>query len=327
MTNRVKAEPLTSRPAGLEALVAAWPFKPFQWLEPRSSPGLAQLALERLWAALRQPAVRAWSVDCRGELQGIALLQPLEWDSNVLGISAARLEVITADVVEPPLVAAALIDAVIDEAKRLRIRHLSVRLDAGDDGALLAVEERGFLNVDALQTFGAPVEHLPASLPSGSVVLRPALPSDSIAVGEIAAASFRHGRFHADPAIAPEQAQAVYRTWARACCAGSAAYGTIIAAVEGETVGFVACRISPDTAVHLRRPVGTITLIATTAAMRGRGVGSALVAGAAAWFRTRQAAAVEVGTQLRNVAAARLYERCGLRPVSGSRSFRLMIER
>jgi ribosomal protein S18 acetylase RimI-like enzyme len=83
--------------------------------------------------------------------------------------------------------------------------------------------------------------------------------------------------------------------------------------------------MQPDTAVHLQRPAGTIVMIATAAAARGCGVGTELVTAASAWFLERKAVAVEVGTQLRNVAAARLYERCGFRVVGGALSFRAML--
>jgi GNAT superfamily N-acetyltransferase len=59
--------------------------------------------------------------------------------------------------------------------------------------------------------------------------------------------------------------------------------------------------------------------------MRSRGVGTTLVGAAANWFRNEGTAAIEVGTQLPNVAAARLYEACGFRLVSGAVSFRMMI--
>ena len=68
-------------------------------------------------------------------------------------------------------------------------------------------------------------------------------------------------------------------------------------------------------------------MIATAASARGRGLGTDLIAAAVAWFMERNAVAVEVGTQLRNVAAARLYERFGFRLVAGALSFRSMLDK
>ena len=100
-----------------------------------------------------------------------------------------------------------------------------------------------------------------------------------------------------------------------------------VAEEDGCILGFVACQIQTDTAVHLQRRAGTIVLIGTAAAARGRHVGSALLQTVLNRFAGRDAVAVEVGTQLRNVVAARLYERRGFRLVAGALSFRFMVER
>ena len=267
--------------------------------------------------------MKAWCAGDQDALRGLCVLEPLDWDSRVLGFSAARLDVVCAPASEATT--AAVIEPAIAAARHLGIRHLSARVDAADDAAIHALEAAGFLNVDALLTFAAgPTVLLDAAAHAG-IPMRIASPADASPVAAIAERAFRHGRFHSDPDITPERASGVYRTWATACCEGSAADAVIVAEPGGEIAGFVACRMLADTAAHLDRATGTIPLIATSERSQGQGIGAALVAAAAAWFRGRQAAAVEIGTQLRNVPAARLYERCGFRLVGGSLSFRLMI--
>ena len=54
-----------------------------------------------------------------------------------------------------------------------------------------------------------------------------------------------------------------------------------------------------------------LTLIAVDQAHRGGGVGRALVDSALAWAAARGLARIELVTHGRNVAAQRLYQRCG----------------
>ena len=252
------------------------------------------------------------------------MLQPLEWDSHVLGLSAARLELLgAAD--RPATAMAALVDAAVAGARHLGIDHLSARVDAADDAAIQTLEGQGFLNVDALLTFNASPADLVRGVTRSNVQVRAASADDATEVAAIAEAAFQHGRFHSDPMITSARAADVYRRWATACCEGSAADGVLVAEAGGAVAGFVACRMLPDTAVHLDRATGTIPLIATAQQSQGQGIGAALIGAAAAWFGSQQASAVEIGTQLRNVPAARLYERCGFRLVGGSLSFRLMV--
>ena len=275
---------------------------------------------------LTASTAKAWAVRDGQTLNGLAVLEPLDWDTRVLEMPAGRLELVTAAAASSATLIA-LIDAAVDAARAAGIRHLSARVDAADDAAIHALEACGFLNVDALLTFGARLADLAgAATPPGiRIRIRTASTTDSAAVSEIAETAFRHGRFHSDPSIAPTRAATVYRTWAAACCEGSAADVVLLAEADDQLAGFVACRMQDDTAVHLDRATGTIPLIATSDRFRGQGVGATLVVAAGAWFAGRNAGAVEIGTQLRNVPAARLYERCGFRLVGGSLSFRLMV--
>jgi ribosomal protein S18 acetylase RimI-like enzyme len=318
----VSVEPFTGPLRQLESLVAAWRFKPYRWIVDQTPEALRRLVLGRIEDNLRRDDVRAWVAFRDGELRGIAILEPLPWDSRVIDIPSAKCEFVC---VEDSAIVNALLDAALAEAARDRLRHISVRVDAGDDPAVHALERRGFLNVDALLTFEAAVADLPQRRSAATVSLRTGNAADAAAVGEIAAHAFVHGRFHSDPSLTRERAGSVYRTWAEECCRGTAADHVLVAAAGGDTVGFVACRMQRDTAVHLKRPTGTISLIASDESMRGAGIGTMLVSGAAEWFRNEGAVAVGIGTQLRNVVAARLYERCGFRLVSGAMSFRTMI--
>jgi GNAT superfamily N-acetyltransferase len=283
--------------------------------------------LGRIQAVLADGATLAWSATHADRLLGFATMQPLAWDSRILLMPAARLDLFAGGgYAESRPTADALLAVFARDVRQHGLRHVSIRVDAADDAAIHGLEAAGFLNVDALVTFAASVEQLPRVSAGDGISLRRATEADAGLVGAIAAAAFQHGRFHADPSLPRERACDVYRTWAAACCDGTAADTMIVAVDPSGPVGFVACRMLRDSTVHLQCATGTIPLIASSETVRGRGVGFALIAAAAQWFRAEQAVMVEVGTQLRNTAAARLYERCGFRVVAGSLSFRLVIE-
>lgn len=309
----------------IAALASRTPFKPHRWLRPDDPELLASLVRRRLERGMAGNGSQAWAAFVGPEVGAVAVLQPLPWDSEVLAMSAARIELVGAGgYAERCAALDAVLQSALSAAKILGIRHVSIRLDAGDDAGIQTLERRGFLNVDALATFGLELASAAPAAADGGV--RPATDADVQEIGDIAAESFRDGRFHADPDLGPEAGRRVYRAWAIACCEGAAADAVLVASGPRGPLGFVACRMQLDTAAHLERPAGTIVLIATAAPARGRGLGTDLVTAACAWFRQRHAVAVEVGTQLRNVAAARLYEGCGFRLVAGTLSFRAMID-
>jgi ribosomal protein S18 acetylase RimI-like enzyme len=311
----------------LSALASRTPFKPHRWLRHDSPEMLAALVRHRLEEGIGRAGSQAWSASVGSDMRAVAILHPLPWDSSVLGLSAARIDLVAAgDYADRRAALRAVLEPAIVAAKAAGIRHVSVRLDAADGAGIHELERQGFLNVDALVTFGLWLDDVKAKSAGSDIRVRPAVPADTKDVGEIAAEALCQGRFHTDPDISTEAGRRVYRSWATACCEGSAADAVLVATGSDGVRGFVACRMQRDTDVHLHRHAGTIVLIATTVAARGRGVGAALMGAAAAWFAEHNVVAVEVGTQLHNAAAARLYERAGFRLVAGALSFRAMID-
>jgi ribosomal protein S18 acetylase RimI-like enzyme len=328
MMSHARIERVTGMSDALSGLASRTPFKPHRWLRPDAPDMLAALVNQRLEQGIGGSGSQAWSASMGPDVTAVAVLHPLAWDTSVLGMSAARIELVAAgNYAERRTALDAVLQPALCAAKGARIRHVSVRIDAGDDAGIHELERHGFLNVDALATFGLRLDPAAAPAAEHGVRVRPVAAADVQAVGDIAAMAFRDGRFHADPDISAEAGRHVYRSWAIACCEGAAADTVLVATGPEGVRGFVACRMQPDTAVHLQRPAGTIIMIATAAPARGRGVGRDLIAAAVAWFIERNAVAVEVGTQLRNVAAARLYERFGFRLVDGALSFRAMLDK
>jgi ribosomal protein S18 acetylase RimI-like enzyme len=79
----------------------------------------------------------------------------------------------------------------------------------------------------------------------------------------------------------------------------------LVAEREGQIVGYVTFSYDPQ------QMVGSIGLTAVAASQRGVGIGRALMESAVRVLGDRGAARVTVVTQGRNIAAQRLYGRCG----------------
>ncbi len=210
----------------------------------------------------------------------------LAWDSSFFGFSIAR---VTSD----RLTAERMRE--IDSwcaANRVRCLYFLSRPD--DPLTTRLAEDHGFHLVDVRLT----LRRSGASSPAGTV--RPARPEDIPMLQSIAAESYQDSRFYYDPNFPRPLCASLYETWIRLSCEGFAD-AVLLAESEGAAAGYISC--------HLRE--AKIGLLGVGGRARGAGVGATLVEQAVAWFHARGVREVFVVTQGRNVAAQRLYQRCG----------------
>lgn len=312
--------------------------------------GAASIDLDRVlprWAAQRPSPIpgvdwrlRAWLV--RRELDAAAasgadvvlvgdedagalvVVAPSPWDSEILGVPTfwCRAPTVWGEGEGVDAVAAELAAQIIERV-RGRGELVMIRVDARDHVLARALEDAGFRLMDTTVTFLARFDEEPGrSLEGGGrVALEHARPDDLSALERIAR-SFRTGHFHADPRLAPV-ADELYVQWTRNSLATRADAVLVVRDVETSTpVGFITCVLDRRlAAADPPRRHGVIELVAVDASAQGAGVGRALVSGALAWFRGAGATSVEVGTQVDNVRAVRLYQRAGFRCVAFSHTF------
>jgi dTDP-4-amino-4,6-dideoxy-D-galactose acyltransferase len=147
---------------------------------------------------------------------------------------------------------------------------------------------------------------------------------DLPALREIACA-FRTGHFHADPRIGRARADALYVRWTENSLAGRADAFLVARGGDGRPLGFLTCRISA--AADGQPPHGVIELVAVDPRAQGQRVGRRLVDASLRWFARAGAGSVEVGTQVDNLAAVRLYQRAGFQCAAFSHTFHRWAER
>jgi dTDP-4-amino-4,6-dideoxy-D-galactose acyltransferase len=115
----------------------------------------------------------------------------------------------------------------------------------------------------------------------------------------------RHSRFRADPCIAEEKLLAMYKLWIRNSVNRQIADSVLVAHQSGRIVGMVT--------LGVKKGRGDIGLFAVDPTMRRKSLGVALVRAAQEWGHRKGLRFAQVVTQGNNVAACRLYEKCGYR--------------
>jgi GNAT superfamily N-acetyltransferase/N-acetylglutamate synthase-like GNAT family acetyltransferase len=264
-----------------------------------------------------------------GTPTGAAAWVALTWDSGHFGFGMARLELLVArgKYLESRRRQRQLLATVIEDCQSQNIKHLTARTDASDLVAMHTLEEFGFELIDGIQTFG--VRMTEANTLSGGR-------SPSIEVGlfetwqlegvlKIAGSSYRFDRFHSDPALDADVADRLHQEWVANACAGAAADAVFVASENGQVLGFVTVKLDPEIICVNGSRLATIVLVATGKESRGRGIAKLATLAAVNWLRNNNASAVQVGTQLRNIPAGRLYEQCGFRLIGASLTFRKVL--
>ena len=249
---------------------------------------------------------------------GTAAWSVLAWDGEQFGMAAARLDKLEANgsYREARACKAELLKSVVAECRAAGVRHLSSRVDTGDLSSIHALEEAGFELIDGLQTFSISLSGNLAAPPRDTRLFQP---RDLPEVSEIARTAFVFDRFHTDPALPAGVGDQSNENWTRNCCLGIAADAVVVAAVDGRVASYAACREDRDAGY------GMIVLVATAEWARRRGAGRSASSAALRWFAARGLRIVEVGTQLHNMPAARLYENLGFRLVRTNLTFRKLL--
>jgi len=244
-------------------------------------------------------------------LPGTSSLSRLEWECEHFGFSVAQ--VCGADLDD-----AALVD-ILRQARATGVclavwptaegRHVDARICAEFAGRL----------VDRKATFTRPLGGSPAAHSTDEVsgrqrptILRYTAATASSALTDLAIAAGQYSRFRVDPAFPQDKFQAMYRLWIERSVRGELADAVLVAATgRADHHGQAQCDPAGMITLAESDGVAQIGLIAVAGAMRGRGIGSALIDAAHCWMQSRAAVEARVVTQLANLPACHLYERAG----------------
>jgi GNAT superfamily N-acetyltransferase len=308
-------------------LLETWPFKPLARHDSWPKADLLNFTCERVRGALGNEDGATWVALQHGQARGFACLTMLPWDSDQLGMRAARVDYLIAEGAydEQLQVKELLIEQVLLEAQDRGVWHLSARVDASDLSALHVLEDAGFITVDGILTIARDLATHKSIEPPQDFQIRLATPDDTERVSDLARTAFIYDRFHADPFISTERANELHATWLRNSCTGKAADAVMLAEDRTGLLGFMTCALQRDTRKKLGRMVGTVVMAASAEGARGRGVGYATLMAAIDWFREQGCEIVDSGTQVRNIPCLGLFQKCGFRIVGSSISLRRLL--
>lgn len=222
----------------------------------------------------------------------------LPWDTEFWGFPVARLNGST--------LAAAAMPKVNEWCAAHGVRCLYFLAAGSCPRTLGLAHEHGFRFVDVRVelSLAAAAPRGSAATP-GSAVVRPAAAADLPELRELAALSHHDTRFFKDDRFDAGRAADLYRQWIERDFARHTVLVSEAASDPGRASGYISCE--RDEAVG----VGRIGLVAVAAEHHGCGHGTALLEAALQWFAAARLDTVRVVTQATNVAALRLYERCG----------------
>lgn len=225
------------------------------------------------------------------------LVRFLPWDTNHFGHRIGRAKIHCLDEESYQLLR--------DSCKKAEIDCLYFLADAGDQASILELQRQGFILVDIRSTLERKIPDAPMPQSNGKVIIRSSSVGDLEILTAIARDGFKSTRFFADPYLNNEKASTMYQIWLSKSVAADYADRVVVAEVNQNSVGFVTC--------HLDRvsSEGKIGLVALAASAQGKGISQIMIRHALEWFRDQEMKSASVVTQGRNIAAQRLYQRCG----------------
>ncbi|QKJ89164.1 dTDP-fucosamine acetyltransferase [Paramixta manurensis] len=214
-----------------------------------------------------------------------ASIKPLEWENQFFNRHSALLT--------------------LDDTQALELARLDdfdlvqAKVSAQQTAALDWLGQCGFHLVEGEADLALPIET--TTRQSG---IRIARAEHIPALRAVAAEAFALSRFRA-PWYPPDASARFYAQWVENAVQGTFDHQCLLATdQQGRLQGFVSLR-------KLANDEARIGLLASVPEARGQGVGARLVLAAADWCNAHRLTRLRVATQLSNVAAMRLYLRCG----------------
>jgi ribosomal protein S18 acetylase RimI-like enzyme len=219
--------------------------------------------------------------------------ETLPWDTQFFGLNVARVR---GDSLTPDRARA------VDQwCRRNGTTLLYFLARSGDPLTARLAEAGGYREVDERVTLERP---LVGVTPPADATVRLFVPTDLDALRRIARSSYLDSRFYHDGRLPRASCEELFDLWTTQTCQRHPDH--VLVAHDGATpVGYVTCQLDSTSTK------ATIELIGVAEPARGRGVGRQLVEAALAWAVRQGATTMSVVTQGRNLAARRLYERCG----------------
>lgn len=221
--------------------------------------------------------------------------QRLDWDTNFFGFSVAKIL--------PTTLSTPTLQQLLKKLKD-RDFHLVYWATPFQDMTVVAQDCGGRL-VDKKMTYHIDLTTLPPNqLPTNPVVEYTQLTASEDLISLSIQAGL-YSRFRLDPQMDQQKFRELYTQWVVNSCNKKLAKAVLVIRDHEQCVAMVT--------VGEKNGLGDIGLVAVAEQQRGKGYGSALIRAALTWFVQHGYNTSQVVTQGDNVAACKLYEKCGYR--------------
>ena len=221
-------------------------------------------------------------------------------DEARFGIPSARASEITAET----------LPKVLDFCRAHSVAFLIARCRVDHTDCAQAMERAGFELMGTLVYSSRDLKQTPIPPDTGEFSIRLMRPGEEARLKDMAAEAFHgyFGHYHADPRLDPAKCDEVYVAWAAALAnAPEAPRSVLVASWQDEWVGFAANRLnSPEE--------GEGILAGVVPQARRRGVHRDIMINRMKWCLAQGAERMIISTQIRNVAAQKVWVRLGFEP-------------
>ena len=271
-------------------------------------PGILDVAsLER---PMNSPNLQVLYSD--GALQAIGKMTALEWDSDFFGTPSGRIEsfYFQDSSISPYADRLSMVKKLVAIAERQGVSFLNCRITAEDTFLAHALEEEGFRLCDILNIYLAELGDEAVSGPDNR--------QEAKSILGRCVANMNFGRVHQDPMITSLLATKFYQDttdWVL-----SKNCHVTIARLDGKPAGLAIGVMDEEMSKAMDSRYGFLWLIAVMPEYEGRGIGGKLLKAFMGEF-SAACDLLEIGTQVSNISANRLYRRAGCRLATQALTF------
>jgi hypothetical protein len=307
---------------GLMPLFQTYAFNPYRNYRAFTRRTQTDVLFAQAEATLGEPETFAFSAG-GDEPASAVMARRLPWDSEFFGLPMARIDRILGEDT------AACQEALTRTLARLRaagVRHVAARADVADIATAALLQDHGFRLMGGLSTFVARPRREPPNAVRSLGNIRFMRDEDGPELVALATHAFRgfRSRFHADPKLPRERADALYVEWARRCAAREMADVVLVAeGKEGRLLGFNAFRRVEPVSTRSGLLVFGGALGACRPDMPGASLG--LVRAGALWAH-EHGGVFELQTPFDNFACIAVFEAVGLRLRRSEYDFHLWLD-
>lgn len=227
-------------------------------------------------------------------------------DSVKLHISQLDTDRFGIKVAKMTLQQGASVDRLFDLCIAAEVKLLIVRVEASERDLMRDLEAGGAVLADTLLYHKKTLESRSTVPLSPIFTIRLATPGDASSVEGLARQAFTGytGHYHNDHRLNPSDANEVYASWARNCCAGNSADAVFVIEHEGEVIAFAAVKRKDDAILDC-------PLCAVDGQWRGRKFLEALLIHCENWALDNSYASIEYSTHASNLPARAIIDRLG----------------